>query len=148
MNKWSKYFMCIAENTKNLSKDPKVQVGAVITKNKKILSIGYNGAPRKFPDELVPTNNDGIKLIDKKRTFMCHAELNAILNYEGHLKNIEGADIYVTTSPCSKCAIMLAQIGVKRVIYKEQYHKDEEVEATEYIFKNCNIDYIKYKEED
>lgn len=146
MNKWNEYFMSVAESSAKLSRDPNTKVGAVIVNNKRIKSTGFNGAPRNFPDELVPLHKEGTKLIDQKNTYMCHAELNAVLNYDGNIMDLNDADIYVTVSPCSRCACMLAQVGIKRVIYKEKYHRTEETEAAEYILKNSNIKYIKYDE--
>ena len=75
---------------------------------------------------------------------MVHAELNSVLNYDGQISDLRGADIYVTVSPCTKCACMLAQIGIKRVIYKEKYHREEESNTAEYILNTCGIEYIKF----
>ena len=144
--KWPKYFMKVAEDTAELSKDPITKVGAVIVKNKKVKSVGYNGAPACFPDDLVPKDSESEKLVEKKNTFMCHAELNAVLNYDGQMKSLRGSDIYVTISPCSKCACMLAQLRVRRVIYKEKYRRSEETEAAEYIFDKCKIKCFNYND--
>lgn len=143
-NKWYKYFMNVAEESGKLSRDPKTKVGAVIVHNKRIKSTGFNGAPSTFPDELVPVNSDGETLIEKKNTYMCHAELNAILNYDGQITDLKNADMYVTVSPCSRCACMIAQVGIKRVIYKEKYHRKEETDAAEYILSKCGVEYIDY----
>ena len=145
MSKWDSYFMSIADNTANLSKDPRTKVGAVIVKNKKIKSIGYNGAPKTFPDNLVPTDNSGETLKEKKNTYMCHAELNSILNYDGLISDLNGATMYITLSPCSKCACLLAQVGIKKIIYKKKYDKKEETEATDYIFEKCGIEQIHFE---
>ena len=143
--KWNQYFMNIAEASAALSKDPKTKVGAVIVKNRRIKSTGFNGAPQRFSDDLVPWNStDSERLIDQKNTFMCHAELNAVLNYDGKISDLKNADIYVTISPCSRCACMLAQAGIKRVIYKEKYHRTNETEAAEYIFDKCGIEYVAF----
>ena len=143
--KWLRYFMTVAEESAKLSKDPNTKVGAVIVNNKRIKSTGYNGAPQSFPDDLVPVDNDGETLIEKKNTYMCHAELNVILNYDGQIADLRNADIYVTVSPCSRCACMLAQVGIKRVIYKEKYHRKEETDAAEHILTYSGVDYIDYK---
>ena len=150
-NKWPDYWMTMAENTAQLSKDPRTKVGAVIVKNKKLKSIGYNGAPEGFPDEKVPKDNTGTRLIDKKNTFMCHAELNAVLNYEGHLTDLKGSDVYLTLSPCTTCTCMLSQLKIKRIIYKTLYDKEEVTEASKYIIEtNKNpmelIDFETFKE--
>ena len=145
MSRWNDYFMDMAIRTAKMSRDPKTKVGAVIVKNKRIKSIGYNGAPQSFPDNLVPWNpTDSDKLIDQKNTYMCHAELNAVLNYDGKISDLKDADVYVTVSPCSRCACMLAQVGVRRVIYKEKYHRQNETEASEYIFNTCGIDCVSF----
>ena len=145
-NKWTKYFMAVAEESGKLSKDPRTKVGAVIVHNKRIKSTGYNGAPSNFPDELVPKDSEGATLIEKKNTYMCHAELNAILNYDGQISDLKNSDLYVTVSPCSRCACMIAQVGIKRVIYKEKYHRKEETDAAEYILNKCGVETIKYDE--
>ena len=147
MNKWDNYFMEVAKDTAALSKDPKTKVGAVLVKDRKILSVGFNGAPRCFPDELVP-KEEGHKLIEQKNTFMCHAELNSILNYGGHMKDLKNSTMYVTVSPCTKCSIALAQIGVKNVIFLEEYHREEETEASKYILDKCGINYSKFGDND
>lgn len=145
MNKWDNYFMTIAEDTALLSKDPKTKVGACIVKDKKILSVGYNGAPRKFPDNLVPTG-DAVELINQKNAYMVHAELNAILNYRGCLADFEGATVYVTISPCHDCAKALAQVGIKKIIYKEKYHRSNMTRVTDFILKECGIECISTEE--
>ena len=137
---WDLYFMHLAEETAKMSKDPKTKVGACIVKNKRILSLGYNGAPRNFPDELVPINNDAVELQNKKSTFMAHAELNAILNYRGSLAEFEGATVYVTLSPCYECAKAMAQVGIKKIIYKDTYHKMDNWLVSRYILKQCGIE--------
>lgn len=144
MDKWINYFMTVANDTAQLSKDPNTKVGAVLVKNRRIKSTGYNGAPQSFPDELVPKVS-GDKLIDQKNTFMCHAELNAVLNYDGKVRDLSECTLYTTISPCSHCAKMLAQVGIKDVIYLEEYHRSEETEAAKYIFDVCGVNYISYK---
>ena len=143
MNKWINYFMTVAKDTAQLSKDPNTKVGAVLVKNRRIKSTGFNGAPQSFPDELVPQVS-GDKLIEQKNTFMCHAELNAVLNYDGKVSDLSECTLYTTISPCSHCAKMLAEVGIKRVIYLEEYHRSEETDAAKYIFKVCGVDYISY----
>lgn len=143
MNKWDNYFMEVAKDTATLSKDPKTKVGAVITEGKKILSIGFNGAPRNFPDELVP-EGEGKTLLEQKNTFMCHAELNAILNYRGQIKDLKGASIYTTVSPCCNCVLALAQVGINNVIYLEEYHREEITNTAKYIMDKCGIKYRRF----
>lgn len=146
-NKWSTYFMNIAKETAKLSKDPNTKVGAVLTKGKYIKSIGYNGAPKSFPDNLVPKDNDDPELINQKNAYMVHAELNAILNYEGKLSDLKDSTLYVTISPCHNCALLLAQLGIKKVIYLEKYHRNNMTDVSDKIFNVCNIECEEYNED-
>lgn len=139
---WDEYFMSLAEESALRSKDPSTKVGACIVKDKRIMSLGYNGAPRLFPDELVPTEqNEMDNILHQKNTFMCHAELNAILNYRGSLSELEGSSIYVTIFPCHECAKALAQLGIKEIIYKEDYHRTKILSASKYILEKCGIQF-------
>ena len=114
---WDEYFMAIAKLSAMRSKDPSTQVGACIVSNdNRILSIGYNGAPNGFSDEKFPWGRDG-KNLDTKYPYVCHAELNAILNYRGSKKDLEDARIYVDLFPCNECAKIIIQSGIKEVIY-------------------------------
>ena len=139
-----KFYMDIAKLASSKSKDPKTKVGSVLEKDGRILSIGYNGAPRNFPDELVPIEDKGDKLIDKKNTYMVHSELNCILNYGGSLKDLIGSTLYVTVYPCEECAKALAQVGVSKVVYLHEYRKKEHMEASKRILNYCDIDVIEY----
>ena len=88
---WEEYFMAIAKLSAMRSKDPSTQVGACIVSNdNRILSIGYNGAPNGFSDEEFPWAREG-KNLDTKYPYVCHAEMNAILNYRGSKKDLENA---------------------------------------------------------
>ena len=146
-DKWQIYFMDIAKRTSEMSKDPITKVGAVFAKDKHILSIGFNGAPSAFPDELVPSD-EGEAILDKKNTYMCHAELNAVLNYNGHLKDLNDSTLYVTVCPCTKCSLILSQLKIKNVIYLKDYRRKEENDAAKYIMDKCGINYKKYSEDE
>ena len=77
------------------------------------MSIGYNGAPRGFPDDEVPlVHNENDPIEKRKNSYMVHAELNSILNYGGSLKDLQGATLYVTISPCHECAKTIIQTGI------------------------------------
>lgn len=143
MTKYS-YFMQIAKLTAELSKDTHTKVGAVIVKNNKILSIGYNGSPRSFPENHVPSEHSS-QLINDKNTYMVHAELNAILNYDGHMKDFIGATIFTTLSPCVECTKALLQIGIRTMIYLNEYTK-EQVQIAKLICNYMNADYTQYQE--
>ena len=85
---WDEYFMAIAKLSAMRSKDPSTQVGGCNVRNdNRILSIGYNGAPNGFDDEKFPWGREGNNL-DTKYPYVCHAEMNAILNYRGNIKDL------------------------------------------------------------
>ena len=147
MDKWNDYFMNIAIETAKLSKDPNHKVGAVLVKDKHIKSLGYNGAPKDFPDYDVPQDNNSTELLNQKRAYMVHGELNAILNYDGKLADLRGSTLYVTLSPCHNCALILVQLGIKEVIYLEKYHRQDMTSVTDNIFKKCKIKMIQYRKE-
>jgi len=147
---WDEYFMAIAKLSAMRSKDPSTQVGACIVSNdNRILSIGYNGAPNGFDDEKFPWGREGENL-DTKYPYVCHAELNAILNYRGSKKDLENAKIYVDLFPCNECAKAIIQSGIKEVIYlSDKYATSENNIASRRLFEECNVKYnkIKLKEE-
>ena len=112
---WDEYFMGLAILASKRSKDPNTQVGAcIVDENKNILSIGYNGAPMGFSDDEFPWERDG-EAYDTKYPYVCHAELNAILNCRG--ANLEGSRLYVALFPCNECAKAIIQSGIKEVVY-------------------------------
>ena len=109
------------------------------------LSVGYNGAPRNFPDNEVPSSSDTtLPLKKQKYAYMCHSEVNAILNYNGSIKDLEGATLYVTISPCHECAKIIIQSGIKKVVYLEDYHGKETANMAKYLFKVCGVEFIKF----
>jgi dCMP deaminase len=107
--KWHQRFLKLAFEVASWSKDPSSQVGAVITKKKKVISLGYNGPPANVDDN--PSMSREVKY---RRTI--HAEVNALLTSHRSLK---GCTIYTTHHPCSQCAAKLIQAGIKRVICPE-----------------------------
>ena len=143
---WDEYFMAIAKLSAMRSKDPSTQVEACIVSNdNRILSIGYNGAPNGFSDEKFPWGRDG-KNLDTKYPYVCHAELNAILNYRGSKKDLEDARIYVDLFPCNECAKIIIQSGIKEVIYlSDKYANSENNIASRKLFDECGVQYNKIK---
>ena len=107
---WDAYFMGLALLSSQRSKDPGTQVGAcIVSEENRILSMGYNGLPNGCSDDDFPWNSEG-DFLDKKNSYVCHAELNAILNAVG---NVKGATLYVTFFPCNECAKAVIQSGIK-----------------------------------
>lgn len=141
---WDDYFMGVAMMSAMRSKDPSTQVGACLVNDKKrILGLGYNGWPSGIPDEQLPWDRDKDLPYEKtKYAYVVHAEPNAILNSTG---NVEGSTLYVTMAPCNECAKLLAQAGVKEVVYlSDPYHDDAMHKAARKIFELKHIPMRRY----
>jgi len=140
------YFMKLAEVTAMRSKDPSTKVGSCIAKDKKVLSLGYNGPPRKIDDNKVPFNcRDRSKpLKEQKYPFIVHSEINSLLNYGGKISDLEGSTIYVNVFPCMDCAKALIQAGITKVVYKEEYEGNlESCEMSKYLLDLAGVEYVK-----
>lgn len=139
---WDEYFIALAKLTAMRSKDPSTQVGAcIVSADNRILSVGYNGAPNGFDDDNFPWNRQGENL-ETKYPYVCHAEMNAVLNYRGTRKDFENARIYVDLFPCNECAKIIIQSGIKEVVYLSNKYKDSENNiASRRLFDNCGIEY-------
>lgn len=144
---WDEYFMAIAKLSAMRSKDPSTQVGAcIVDKNNRILSIGYNGAPNGYNDDIFPWDREGNEL-ETKYPYVVHAERNAILNYRGSRKDFEGAKIYVDLFPCNECAKEIIQAGIGEVIYlSDKYANTNSVIASKRLFDACGVSYHKLKD--
>ncbi len=141
---WDQYFMGIAMLSAKRSKDPSTQVGAcIVSDENKILSVGYNGMPCHCHDDEFPWAREGAPL-DTKYMFVCHAELNAILNYSGTA--LRGSRVYVTLFPCNECAKAIIQSGIKEIIYAEnKYDGTDSVEASKKMFDAAGVKYRQYE---
>lgn len=112
---WDEYFMGVAILSSYRSKDPSTQVGACIVNDQnRIMTVGYNGLPIGCSDDEFPWERDG-EAYDTKYPYVCHAELNAILNNAG--ASLEGCRVYVALFPCNECAKAIIQSGIKEVVY-------------------------------
>ena len=100
------------------------KVGALIVKDKMIISDGYNGTPSGF--ENVCENEDGFT-----KPYVLHAEANAITKIARSNNNSNGATMYVTASPCIECAKLIIQSGIKRVVYGEKYRLTDGIDLLE-----------------
>jgi len=96
------------------------QVGALIVKNKMIISDGYNGTPSGFENICEDEN-------EKTKPYVLHAEANAITKVAKSGNSSDGATLYVTTSPCLECSKLIIQAGIKRVVFTEKYRIEEGV---------------------
>lgn len=97
------------------------KVGALIVKNKMIISDGYNGTPSGFENKCEDQNN-------VTYPYVLHAEANAITKVAKSNNSSEGATLYVTTSPCLECSKLIIQSGIKRVVFCDLYHNYEGLE--------------------
>jgi dCMP deaminase len=118
---WDEYFMGLALLSAKRSKDPSTQVGAsIVNAQNRIMSVGYNGMPCGCSDDEFPWEREGE---DTKYLYVCHAELNAILNSGG--RNLEGCRIYTALFPCNNCAKAIIQSGIKEVCYLSDKYSDK-----------------------
>ena len=100
------------------------QVGALVVKDKMIISDGYNGTPSGFENVCEDDNNI-------TKPYVLHAEANAITKLARSSNNSDGATIYITASPCIECAKLIIQAGIKRVVYGEKYRLTDGVDLLE-----------------
>ncbi len=140
---WDEYFMGIAQLAAQRSKDNNTQVGACIVNDEnKILSIGYNGMPTGCDDDVMPWERSGDPL-NTKYFYVCHAELNAILNYSGG--SLKGSRVYVTLFPCNECTKAIIQSGIKEIIYlSDKYANTDSTIASKRMFDLTGVKYRPY----
>jgi dCMP deaminase len=119
---WDEYFMAIAREVATRSTCDRKHVGAVIVRDKLILTTGYNGSVRGLPH----CDDDGHLLEDGHCVRTIHAEANAIVQAARNGVRIDAADIYVTASPCFGCFKLIANAGLRRIIYGE-FYRDERI---------------------
>lgn len=142
--KWDEYFMGIALLSAERSKDPNTSVGAcIVSQDNKILSVGYNGMPCGCSDDEYPWERNAESDLDNKYLYVCHAELNALLNYSG--TDMKNAKIYTTLFPCNECTKALIQSGISEVIYlSDKYSDTSSVIASKRMMKSAGIQFKKY----
>lgn len=119
---WDEYFMGVALLSAHRSKDPNTQVGACIVNAKnRIVGTGYNGLPSGCDDDEFPWQKKG-SFLETKYPYVCHAELNAILNNIG--MDLAGCRIYTALFPCNECTKAIIQSGITMVIYLSDKYED------------------------
>ena len=140
---WDEYFMGIALLSAMRSKDNNSQVGAcIVSPENKILSLGYNGMPIGCNDDDMPWEREGSDL-DTKYMYVCHSELNAILNSPNH--DLRGSRMYVTLFPCNECAKAIIQAGIKTVVYdSDKYADTPAVIASKRMMDAAGVRYYQY----
>lgn len=121
---WDEYFMAVALLSAQRSKDPNTQVGACVANaQNRIVGVGYNGFPAGCPDETLPWGREG-NFLDTKYPYVCHAELNAVLNSIS--RDLTNCRIYVGLFPCNECTKVILQSGISEIIYLSDKYKDTE----------------------
>jgi dCMP deaminase len=137
---WDDYFMAVALLSAQRSKDPSTQVGAcIVNRQKRIVGVGYNGFPTGCSDDTLPWCREG-DYLDTKYPYVCHAELNAILNsVPGNLTN---CIIYTALFPCNECAKVIIQAGIQEVVYlSDKYADTDSVRAARTMFDQAGVAY-------
>lgn len=114
LNKYDKAYLRIAREWSQLSYCKRKQVGAIIVRDRMIISDGYNGTPSGF--ENCCEDEDGLT-----NWYVLHAEANAILKVARSTQTCDGATLYITLSPCKECSKLIHQSGIKRVVYQLGY---------------------------
>ena len=139
---WDEYFMGVALLSSMRSKDPNTRVGAcIVNEDKHIVSIGYNGLPVGCSDDDYPWGNQGEQL-ETKYPYVCHAELNAILNTRMSLR---GCCIYTALFPCNECTKAIIQAGIKEVVYmSDKYHDTDMCKASRAMLTSSGVIFRQY----
>ncbi|MFG6332211.1 MAG: dCMP deaminase family protein [Lachnospiraceae bacterium] len=144
---WDEYFMGIAYLSAMRSKDPSTQVGAcIVSRENKILSMGYNGFPTGCDDDEFPWDREG-GFGESKYAYVTHSELNAILNYRGG--SLEGTKLYVTLFPCNECAKAIIQAGIRELVYADdKYNGTPASLASRRMLKAAGVKMTPYRKSD
>ena len=116
--RYDKAYMRMAMEWAKLSYSQRKQVGAIMVKDRMIISDGYNGTPTGFDN--CCEDEEG-----NTHWFVLHAEANAIMKVAASTQSSQGATLYITMSPCKECSKLIYQSGIKRVVYKEGYRDNE-----------------------
>lgn len=142
---WEDYFMSMAFLAAKRSKDPSTQVGAcIVNEDRKIVGVGYNGFPHGCSDDEFPWDKNTVDALDSKYMYVCHAEVNAVLNkLSADLKN---CTLYVALFPCNECAKVIIQSRMKEIVYLSDKHAHKpEVIASKRMLDAAGIKYKQYK---
>ncbi|MGG5209637.1 deoxycytidylate deaminase [Chryseobacterium sp. MIQD13] len=118
MNKFDKAYLKMAQEWAKLSYCKRKQVGALIVKDRMIISDGYNGTPSGF-------ENCCEDVEGKTHWYVLHAEANAILKLAASTQSAKGATLYLTLSPCKECSKLILQAGITRLVYINEYSDDD-----------------------
>ena len=136
-NKYDIAYLKMALEWAKLSYCKRKQVGALIVKDRTIISDGYNGTPSGFENCCEDENN-------KTKWYVLHAEANAILKISRSTQSCEGATLYLTLSPCKECSKLIFQSGIKRVVYIQDYPDNEGL----VFLKDAGVETLKISQEE
>ncbi|MFC0345592.1 MULTISPECIES: deoxycytidylate deaminase [Epilithonimonas] len=136
-NKFDIAYLKMASEWANLSYCKRKKVGALIVKDRMIISDGYNGTPSGFENNC--EDEEG-----KTNWFVLHAEANAILKIASSTQSCKGATLYITMSPCKECSKLILQSGIEKVVYMAGYSDDSGLE----FLKNSGIEILNITEQE
>lgn len=137
MNKWNQAYMDVAERFAELSTARRLKVGAIIVKDNRIISIGYNGMPSGWDNNCeheVSWPTGEVRFLETKEEVI-HAEANAISKLASSNESGKEADIFITHAPCMNCAKLIYGSKIKNVYFKNIYRSDDGIK----FLKACNI---------
>jgi len=135
--KWVEAFMDTAERFAQLSSAKRLQVGAVVVKDNRIISIGYNGMPSGWTNEcenVIQHSDDTVSLVTKEEVI--HAEANSIIKLARDGERGDGASLFCTHAPCIHCAKLIHGAGISKIYYRDTYRDSIGLEFLE----KCNIE--------
>lgn len=133
---WDEYFLQISDLVSTRATCPRLHVGAILVKDRKIISTGYCGAPRKIPD----CYQVGCLIRDGHCVRTVHAELNTVVQAAYHGISTNGSTLYANWLPCYNCAKVLINAGVERIVYRRIYRPDPE---TKKLLKQAKVKLVK-----
>ena len=141
---WDEYFMGMALLSSQRSKDPNTKVGAcIVDKDHKVVSNGYNGMPTGIDETKISWNKG--EGLDSKYLYVCHAELNAILNTRDG-SQLKGCTLYVTLFPCNNCAKAVIQSGIAEIVYLDnKYAEQTDFKASALMLELAGVKVRKYE---
>ncbi len=120
-HKYAKAYLRMAREWAKLSHCSRKKVGAIVVKDRMIISDGYNGTPTGFENPC--EDEEG-----QTKWYVLHAEANAILKVANSTQSCKGATLFLTLSPCKQCSKLIHQAGITHVVYSEEYRDDEGIE--------------------
>ena len=150
---WDEYFINVTKETSKCSNCIKKSVGCIIVKDSRIIGLGYNGTPKGYTNCYLggcercnlqyKMRQEGLEYKSTLQNCICiHAELNAILMADS--SSLVGSVLYNTLEPCIECAKVIVQVGIKRVVYIEEYKKSDNCDLREKLYKSSKVNCEKF----